>query len=221
MRISMVQSSRTISLVMLGMVSLLAGGFCSGCARPEDAVAPDGGAESSRDDETHATGAHAGDAHGDDDSQSAAGVALRAIDAAGFEKARAAHQGQVIFVDYWATWCGVCREEFPHTVELHRKYGDQGLVVMSLAMDEADKRPMALDFLKEQQATFENFLAEGGYSEEAYAAFNVQELPEFHLYDRQGKLLRRISLSDPTADPVTREDIEAAVEEALAAKPAE
>jgi len=50
------------------------------------------------------------------------------VDKAGFDQFLAKHKGKVIFVDYWATWCGTCKEQFPHTVELQRKFGDKGLI---------------------------------------------------------------------------------------------
>ena len=39
-------------------------------------------------------------------------------------------------VDAWATWCGPCKENFPHLVEMHKKYGDKGLAVVSLSFDD-------------------------------------------------------------------------------------
>src|SRR5262245_36708102 len=45
------------------------------------------------------------------------------------------HEGKVIFVDYWATWCGNCMEEFPHTVALANKHKDDGLTVISVALE--------------------------------------------------------------------------------------
>ena len=39
-------------------------------------------------------------------------------------------------VDAWATWCGPCKENFPHVVEMHQKYGGKGLAVVSLSFDD-------------------------------------------------------------------------------------
>src|SRR5688572_26243833 len=47
-----------------------------------------------------------------------------------------AHKGEVVFVDFWATWCGPCVEGFPHTVELSQKYKGQGLATIAVSFDE-------------------------------------------------------------------------------------
>jgi len=76
------------------------------------------------------------------------------------------NKGKVVMVDFWATWCKPCVEKFPHLVELHKKYGDKGLVCMSASLDDADDKEMALKFLKEKGAAFPNFLLTASGKEE-------------------------------------------------------
>jgi len=53
-------------------------------------------------------------------------------DLAGKPQPLAQWRGQVMVVNFWATWCPPCRESIPHLNELHAKYKDRGLVIMGV-----------------------------------------------------------------------------------------
>lgn len=46
-------------------------------------------------------------------------------------------RGKVVLLDFWATWCDPCRDEIPHFVELQRKYGNEGLQIIGVSMDDS------------------------------------------------------------------------------------
>jgi cytochrome c biogenesis protein CcmG/thiol:disulfide interchange protein DsbE len=63
---------------------------------------------------------------------------LTALD--GSQTSLAQHQGKVVLVNFWATWCEPCRVEIPWLIEFHQKYGPQGLVIVGIAMDDEGKK---------------------------------------------------------------------------------
>jgi thiol-disulfide isomerase/thioredoxin len=104
----------------------------------------------------------------------------------------ARHRGKAVFVDLWATWCGPCVAGFPHTVELAHKYQGQGLATIAVNFDQLDDQPKVREFLAEQGADFENLMSKhDGVNQDAAADFDVEALPQYRLYDRQGKLRKR------------------------------
>jgi thiol-disulfide isomerase/thioredoxin len=146
----------------------------------------------------------------------AARIAIQTVDRAGFDKVLATLRGQVVLVDVWATWCTPCREAFPHTVELHRKYAPQGLAVVSLSIDDEDAEADALKFLATQGAHFINLRSQQGAEAEAIAAFDIDGglIPHIKLYDRAGKLHKKfVAKEDEGTFP--HADVEAAVRELL------
>jgi thiol-disulfide isomerase/thioredoxin len=147
-------------------------------------------------------------------------IKLVPLDPKDFAAAVARHKGEVVLVDFWATYCAPCRKQFPHTVKLHRDYSAAGLATISVSCDDAEKEAEALQFLKRSEAHFENFVSTAGSDEETFVGLEIEggALPHYKLYDRAGKL-RYTFGSDPTAEKqFTSEDIDARVKELLAEK---
>lgn len=57
-------------------------------------------------------------------------------DLAGQRVDLSSYRGKVVLLDFWATWCDPCRDEIPHFVDLQNKYGEQGLQIIGVSMDD-------------------------------------------------------------------------------------
>ena len=124
----------------------------------------------------------------------------------------AEYKGNVVFVDFWATWCGPCVASFPHTVEISKKFKDQVVATIAVSFDNLDSEPAVREFLAKQGADFENLLSKyDGVNQEAAVDFDVEAIPQYRLYDRQGN--RRFKWEG------TSDEIEARIQELLAEKP--
>jgi thiol-disulfide isomerase/thioredoxin len=52
-------------------------------------------------------------------------------------------KGKVVLVNFWATWCEPCRDEIPLLIEVQKKYGAQGFVILGIALDDGGKKVVA------------------------------------------------------------------------------
>jgi thiol-disulfide isomerase/thioredoxin len=125
------------------------------------------------------------------------------LDAAGLRQTLAREKGHVVLVNFWATWCVPCREEFPELSKLQRKHGARGLQVIGVSTDFANQQDAVRRFLSEQRPSFPNYRKKSGGDDqdfiEAVDSSWGGELPFSVLYDRSGRKVRVFSGSLPVA----------------------
>jgi thiol-disulfide isomerase/thioredoxin len=132
----------------------------------------------------------------------------------------AAETSRYVLVDAWATNCGPCKENFPHLVQMHKKYAAKGLAVMSASLDDRDDPKAVAEarkFLKEKGATFPNFLIDEEFPG-AYEKFDIGPIPAVFLYGPGGKEIKRFTMEDPD-NQFTYEQVEKTVAGLLAGEP--
>jgi len=105
--------------------------------------------------------------------------------------------GDVLLINFWATWCAPCREEMPMLSELHKSRAGQGFKVLGIALDDVQQ---ARDFVEELGITYPNMV--GGADVMATGVLYGNRaglLPYSVLVDRQG-LIRWTNLGELEAD---------------------
>jgi thiol-disulfide isomerase/thioredoxin len=119
-------------------------------------------------------------------------AAVQNIDEAGFARVRERNRGRALMVNFWATWCEPCRDEFPGLVRLDQTYHSQGLSVVAISMDEPESVPSIREFLKQQQAPFGSYRHD--FRDFVALVDSIEPrwgggIPATFLYDRSGKLV--------------------------------
>lgn len=91
--------------------------------------------------------------------------------------------GKVVLVDFFASWCGPCKESFPVMQELQEKFGDKGLVIVAVNLDkkESDMR----DFLANHKVTF-SVVRDGENA--LVKKVMISTMPSSFILDRTGKV---------------------------------
>ncbi|MCP5207656.1 MAG: TlpA family protein disulfide reductase [Hahellaceae bacterium] len=92
-------------------------------------------------------------------------------------------KGKVVLVDFWASWCGPCRDSFPWMNAMHEKYASQGLEIIAINVDQ--EATEAQKFLEELPAKFTVAFDPEGKTPEA---FNVMGMPSAYLIDQHGTI---------------------------------
>jgi cytochrome c biogenesis protein CcmG, thiol:disulfide interchange protein DsbE len=97
----------------------------------------------------------------------------------------APHRGQVVIVDFWASWCKPCRQSIPWLNDLRARYGEHGLTIIGVNVD-AERRD-ADRFLRDVPIAFPVlFDPDGNIARQ----FKVQAMPTTYFIDRSGKLVK-------------------------------
>jgi thiol-disulfide isomerase/thioredoxin len=94
-------------------------------------------------------------------------------------------KGKVVLLDFWATWCGPCREALPHIKEIAKKFHDQPLVVISINLDKEEQKWR--EFVAKNQMTWVQYW-DGGFDGKIAKMFEVREIPQTFTIDADGVL---------------------------------
>jgi cytochrome c biogenesis protein CcmG/thiol:disulfide interchange protein DsbE len=97
------------------------------------------------------------------------------------------HRGQVVLINYWATWCEPCREELPGLMQVARESGAKGLAVVGVSLDTgADAQARVQQFATQYRLPYPVVFPDAMWNRHA----GEVEIPTTVLVDRQGRIVK-------------------------------
>ena len=112
--------------------------------------------------------------------------------------------GQVVVLNFWATWCVPCRVEMPSFEKLYRRYRSEGVAVLAVTLDKNSKQKVE-SFVDEHRISFPILLDEEGEVERLYPSMTI---PFTYVIDREGRVVARVDGAKNWGSKETFEAIE-------------
>ena len=98
-------------------------------------------------------------------------------------------KGKVIFLSFWATWCGPCKEEMPSSETLYQQFKEKNFVFLTISVDFEGKKPVK-EFIEKKRYTFPVLLDPKC---ETLDLYQVQRIPTTILIDKRGVMIGKVA----------------------------
>jgi peroxiredoxin len=97
-------------------------------------------------------------------------------------------KGKVVLIDFWASWCGPCRESIPSVVKLYNKYKAKGFEVVAVSID--SKRSQWVKAVKYFKMNYTSLLDPKGWQADVISSYGIEGIPTTYLLDKEGKIVK-------------------------------
>jgi peroxiredoxin len=112
-------------------------------------------------------------------------------------------QGQVVLINFWASWCLPCREEMPAIQQVYEQYRDQGFVVLAVNLQEEDAHVAA--FVDQLELTFPVLMDRDG---NVFDRYRIMALPSTFFLDRAG-VIQSVAVGGPLSQAFIQSEVAA------------
>jgi len=100
-------------------------------------------------------------------------------------------KGKYVLIDFWASWCGPCREENPNVVTAYNKYKDKGFTVLGVSLDNPGKKEAWMKAIADDKLTWTQVSDLKGWDNIVALQYGVRSVPANFLIDPDGKIIAK------------------------------
>lgn len=100
-------------------------------------------------------------------------------------------KGKYVLVDFWASWCGPCRQENPNVVKVYNQYKTKNFTVLGVSLDRPDGKEAWLKAIKDDGLLWNQVSDLKFWRNEAATLYNVSSIPQNYLIDPEGKIIAK------------------------------